>query len=300
MKTYNPDPKQFQTPEFKSIIQKELDGLKKDELVYPFIQNELKITQKEANVYIAALLDYQEDVHYCANCPGLDKCNKNNPHFTMTLRREFGVIARHYDPCVKMRSLSSFYERYIVCSFNPDWRDATLQDIATSVSSRNTVIAQMSKIAAGLLNDRWLYLTGSNGSGKSYMLACFANFITTNKGKGAFCDATQLIEELKGMSINDKDGFESRMKELREASILVLDDFGNEFKTEYSFTSILYPLLSYRAKEGKLTCFASDFKIDQIGAMYQAKIGPERASQFKELLKYCCKKEYDVTGVRLG
>ena len=50
MKTYNPDPKQFQTPEFKSIIQKELDGLKKDELVCPFIQNEFKITQKEANV----------------------------------------------------------------------------------------------------------------------------------------------------------------------------------------------------------------------------------------------------------
>ncbi len=288
MKTYNPDPKTFQTPEFKSIIAEELESLRKDELVYPFIQNELKVTQKEANTFLAALLDYQEDVHYCANCPGLDKCEKNNPHFTMTLRREFGVIARHYDPCEKMRSLSSFYERYISCSFNPDWRDATLQDIATSVSARNTVISLMGKIATGM-SDRWIYLIGSNGSGKSYMLACFANYITTNKGKGAFCDSTQLVEELKGMSINDKEGFENRMR-----------DFGNEFKTEYSFTSILFPLLSYRAKEGKLTCFASDFKIDQIGSMYQGKIGPERAAQFRDLLKQLCKKEYDVSGVRLG
>ncbi len=299
MKKYNPSLKPFQTSEFKSIIEEELNSLKKDDLVYPFIQNELKITQKEANMYIAALLDYQEDVHYCANCPGFDRCAKNNPHFTMTLRREDGVIARHYDPCKKMLSLSSFYERYSICSFSPDWRDATLQDIATSVSSRNIVIGWMTKIATGV-SDRWLYLTGSNGSGKTYMLACFANFITTNKGKGAFCDTTQLLEELKGLSINRKEEFEKRMKELRDASILVLDDFGNEFKTEYSFTSLLYPILAYRAKEGKLTCFASDFKIEQVASMYQAKIGPERAAQFKDLLLYRCKKEYDVTGVRLG
>ena len=299
MKKINPDTKPFQTPEFKALIDKELEALKKDDLVYPFIQNELKITQKEANVFIAALLDYQEDVHYCANCPGLDQCAKNNPHFTMTLRREYGVIARHYDPCKKMQSLSSFYERYSICSFNPDWRDASLQDIAGSVSARNNVIAWMTKIASGV-SDRWLYLTGRNGSGKTYMLACFANFITINKGRGAFCDTTQLLEELKGMSINNKEGFERRMKDLRDASILVLDDFGNELKTEYTFTSLLFPLLSYRAKEGKLTCFASYFGIEQVASMYQAKIGPERAAQFRDLLLFRCKKEYDVTGVRLG
>ena len=299
MKKLNPDLKPYQTPEFQTLIEKELASLKNDELVYPFIQNELKITQKEANMYIAALLDYQEDVHYCANCPGLDHCQKNNPHFRMTLRREYGVIARHYDPCEKMVSLSSFYERYIICSFSPEFRDASLQDIATSVSSRNAVIKKMGTIATGAL-DGWVYLTGSNGSGKTYMLACFANFITTNKGKGAFCDTTQLLEELKSLSINDKEGFEALTKSLREASILVLDDFGNEFKTEYSFTSLLFPLLSYRAKEGKLTCFASDFKIAQVASMYQPKIGPERAGQFKDLLQAKCKKEYDITGVNLG
>ncbi len=299
MKKMNLDPKAFVTPGLSSYIEQELEALKKDDLVYPFIQNELKVTKKEAMMYIAALMDYQEDVHYCANCPGLDKCAKANPHFSMTLRREDGVIARHYDPCPKMMSLSSFYQRYIVCSFSPDWRDASMNDIATSVSARNKVLSWMTKIAAGTSN-RWLYLNGSNGSGKTYMLACFANFITTKQGRGAFCDTNALVEELKGLSINNKEEFETRMKALREASILVFDDFGNEYKTEYSFTSILFPLISYRAKEGKLTCFASDFTMAEVASMYQQKIGPERANQFKELLAIKCKKEYDVTGVRLG
>ncbi len=299
MKKLNLKAKDFMTPELQSYVDQELEQLKNDELVYPFIHDELQMTKREVNMFIGALLDYQEDVHYCANCPGLEHCAKNNPHFSLTLRREYGVIARHYDPCPKMVSLSSFYERYFICSFSPDWRDASMKDIATSVSSRNAAITQMTKIAAGI-SDRWIYLNGSNGSGKTYMLACFANFITQEKGKGAFCDTTSLLEELKGLSINNKEEFEVRMKALREASILVLDDFGNEFKTEYSFTSLLYPLLSYRAKEGKLTCFASDFKIEQVASMYQAKIGPERAAQFRDLLLYRCKKEYDVTGVRLG
>ena len=299
MKKVNLDPKTYLTPELKSVMDEELEALKNDELVYPFVRDELKITKKEATMYIAALLDYQEDVHYCAHCPGLDRCQKNNPHFSMTLRREDGVIARHYDPCVKMMSLASFNNRYLICSFPPDWRDASMKDIATSVSSRNLVLNWMTKIASGM-SDRWLYLTGSNGSGKTYMLACFANFITQMQGKGAFCDTTSLLEELKSLSINNKEEFEVRMKALREASIVVFDDFGNEFKTEYSFTSLLYPIISYRAKENKVTCFASDFSMDQIAAMYQTKIGPERAAQFRDLLKIKCKKEYDVTGVNLG
>ncbi len=293
------DTKAYMTPELRSYLDEELAQLKNDNSVYPFFRDELKITQKEVNMYIAALLDYQEDVHYCAKCPGLDRCAKNNPHFCLKLRREFGIITRHYDPCPKMVSLSSFHERYYICSFPTDWRDASMQDIATSVSARNKAIAAMTRIASGE-SDRWLYFTGNNGSGKTYMLACFANFITMSKGKGAFCDTNALLEELKGLAIHDKPEFEIRMKALSDASILVLDDFGNEYKTEFSFTSLLFPLLSYRAKENKLTCFASDFKMEQVASMYRSKIGPERAEQFLRLLQYCCKKEFDITGVRLG
>lgn len=290
------DASEFDTPQMRALIQEELESLKNDSLVYPVISEELKLTSKEVKRFLAALLDYQEDVHYCASCPGLENCKKAHPHFSLRLERDGELLIRHYDPCEEMMSLSSFQKRYIRCTFPSSWRDKNLNDIERSVSARDNVVGLMAKIQQNLSN-RWIYLTGSNGSGKTNMLACFSNDITKAKGKGVFTDTESLFSELKEKSINDRQNFEELLKTICESSILVLDDFGNEFKTEYVFTSILFPILSYRDKANLPTAFASDFKIDQIVSMYRSKIGFERASQLKELLVRRCKKELDVTGV---
>lgn len=298
MKRAKVDPSTYDTPEMRRLIQEELDSLRKDALVYPVISKDLKLTNKEAERHLAALLDYQEDTHYCASCPGLENCAKAHPHFCLRLERDGEILTRHYDPCEQMLSLSSFQERYLRCSFPATWRDESLQKVERSVSARKDALKAMVYLYRGD-DSRWIFLTGSAGSGKSYMLACLANDITKARGKGAFSDTESLFSELKEKSINDHQGFEELFKSLCECSILVLDDFGNEFKTEYVYTSILFPILSYRDKANLPTAFSSDFDIAQIVSMYRAKIGPERASQLEKLLRRRCGKEFDVTGVAL-
>ena len=170
MNRLKPDVSGIDTPEMKQMIEQELNALKNDELVYPVISEKLHLTQKEAEKYLAALLDYQEDVHYCAACPGLEKCGKAHPHFCLSLEKENGVLTRHYEPCAKMLSLASFRNRYIRCSFSEDQRDDRFKDIERSVSSRKEFVRDVAQI---LLRDskKWIYLTGRAGSGKSYMLA---------------------------------------------------------------------------------------------------------------------------------
>ncbi len=289
------DRRKFESEEVKSLLSASLSELKNDPLVYPVISQQLKLTRSEAETYIGALLDFQEDVHYCASCPGLENCTKPHPHFSLRLDREGGVITRHYDPCEKMLSLASFQSRYIRCSFPAAWRDDSLKSIERSKSARNALLLAMSNSLKG--SGQWLWLNGKAGSGKSFMLACYANYLTTKKGPGAFCDTGLLLSELKEKSIKDHEGFESLMNSLSTCSVLVFDDFGNEYKTEYVYTSVLYPLLSARDKADLPTCFASDFSFKQIVSMYQSKIGEERAAQLLELLKRRCVKEYDVTGI---
>ena len=289
--------KSFETPEVKSLLADALASLKADKRVYPVITEELKLTNREAETYIGALLDFQEDVHYCDSCPGLENCVKAHPHFTLRLEREGSVITRHYDPCEKMLSLASFQSRYLRCSFPPSWRDESLKDIERSKSARNPALLAMSKALQG--SGQWLYLTGSAGSGKSYMLACYANYLTKENGPGAFCDTGSLLNELKEKSIKDREGFDVLMESLSTCSILVLDDFGNEYKTEYVYTTVLFPLLSARDKAGLPTAFSSDFSIKEIVSMYQSKIGAERAAQLQNLMKKRCVKEFDVSGISL-
>lgn len=295
MKRIKIDPKAFNNPEIDSLISSELTSLKNDPIVYPVIQNDLKLTSAEAKKNIAALLDFQEDANYCANCPGLGNCDKLHPHFQLHLQRDGEYIVRHYDPCEKMLSLASFRQRYIRCSFPEDWRDASLKTIEKSKASRKESLLAMAGIAKG--EDRWLFLNGRAGSGKTYMLACLANYITSKGKRGAFVDTGSLLNELKEKSISDHEGFEALIQELSSASILVFDDFGNEYKTEYVYTNILYPILNNREKAGLPTAFASDFTITQIASMYKPKIGDVRAEQLSELLKRKCRKEYDVTSI---
>ena len=285
----------YDTPEMRSLLKEAMDSLRKDSLVYPFISKTLKLTNKEVERHLAALLDYQEDCHKCAECPGLELCNKKMPHFRLRLERDGELLNRHYDPCEKMLSLSSFKERYIRCNFPAEWRDNDLRSIEQSVASRAQVIETLADIEAGS-SDRWVYIVGPNKSGKTFILASFANDITSERGKGVFCDTESLLNELKNKSIKDKDSFDQFFSLVCNSSVLVLDNFGNEFKSEFVYTTILFPLLAYRDRENLPTAFASDFKIEQIVSMYRAKIGFERGIQLKNLLTHRCKEEFDITG----
>ena len=288
----------FDSEELEAMREKVLKEIHDDPLVYPIVSKELKLSRKEAAENAGALSDLRDDIHYCASCPGYNECGKPHPHYCLKLVRDGEEIKRTYYPCWKAVSLRSFEKRYSHCSFDRDWRDCRFDQISKSAASRSYVLAHMFKIANGE-EKRWIYLTGQNGSGKSFMLAAFANEITTRYGKGAYVDTASMLDELKSLSINNKTKFDAVMKELKEGTILVFDDFGNEPKSEYAYTTILFPLISYRAKESLLTAFNSDFTIEQIASMYKPKIGFERADQLTKLLKSLCKKSFDVTGVNV-
>ena len=83
-----------------AALQKQaIEELRNDEEVYHVIHDDLHLSNSQVKESLATLLDYQEDVHYCANCPGYDRCAKTNPHFEMGLELEDGYLKRNYSPC---------------------------------------------------------------------------------------------------------------------------------------------------------------------------------------------------------
>lgn len=281
-----------------SELQKQaVEGLKSDEAVYKVIHDDLKLSLGQVKDSLATLLDFQEDFHYCERCPGFEACNKANPHYEMSLANNDGFITRNFSPCRVVKRLLDYESRFIVRDFPSEWQQKTMKDI-DKTAKRNGVIALFVEIIKKKTG-RWVYLTGGHGSGKSFLLATFANaFAEKNRGC-AFCDTSSLIERMKDLQINAKKEFDERFEQLVKCPLLVLDDFGNEYKTDFVFSSILFPLLNLRAKEGLLTCFASDFSISEIGEMYAPKVGPTRTKQIKNLLIAKCEKEIDVSGLNV-
>ena len=71
----------------KSLQEEAYDCLRKDELVYPRLA-ELALTRAEAKRGMAVLLDFQEDVHICASCPGLEHCPKATSGYKMSVSKK--------------------------------------------------------------------------------------------------------------------------------------------------------------------------------------------------------------------
>ena len=278
------------------LQKKAIDGLKADEPVYKVIHDDLQLSLGQVKESLATLLDYQEDFHYCENCPGFEACNKANPHYEMSLALNDGFVTRNFAPCRVVKKLVDHETRFIVRDFPSEWQDITMKKI-DKTAKRKAAIVKLAGISSK--PSSWVYLTGKNGSGKSFILATFANAYAEKNRGCAFCDTSSLIDRLKDLQINAKKDFDERFDQLLKCPLLVLDDFGNEYKTEFVFASILFPLLNMRAKEGLPVCIASDFSISEIADMYAPKIGATRANQLKNLLQARCEKEIDVTGLNV-
>ena len=281
--------------DIKELEAQALDSFRNDPAIYEVITKELELTNKEVKLYLGALLDLQEDMATCRNCPGMDKCPKRDPHYSLKLNYVEGILTRSYEPCEKKAKLDELTSRFFVADFPSEWLDKNLTDVDRT-EARKGILLAYAKI---LKNDdpRWIYLVSNANMGKSFMLALMAKEYGEKHHPVGFVNTAKLIDGLKERAINDKEKFERQMRLLESCPLLVLDEFGNEFKSDYVFSSVLFPILSVRSKAGLATWFSSDFEIDEIVSMYSAKIGAVRAKQFKKLLQTMCKGEMVLDGV---
>ncbi len=112
-----------------------------------------------------------------------------------------------------------------------------------------------------------LYFWGKPGAGKSYLAAGITNHYAKKKIYVAFINTAQLISDLKRM-FHDHEAMETRLRNLRNAAVLVLDDIGGESVTSWSRDDILFPLLDARMEHHRLTFFTSNYSLDELKERY--------------------------------
>lgn len=271
--------------------------LKEDPEVYKVIHDDLELSKGEVLLNLGTLIDLQEDMEICRSCPGVEQCPKAHPCYCMKLSYLAGQIQRSFEPCEKKKSRDQLHALFFIRDFPLEWLDYNLKNIDITASRRGLSIA-FGKVMKGT-DDRWLYVTGGHRQGKSFMLNILAKEYALKHRPAGFANTATLIEGLKQKVIKEKEKFERNMGLLQSCPLLVLDEFGNEFKSEFVFSTILYPLISGRAKAKMPTWFTSDFTIQEIVDMYRSKIGDARAKQFQRLLEESTRGEITIEGVNV-
>jgi len=113
-------------------------------------------------------------------------------------------------------------------------------------------------------NNRGLLLYGKAGNGKTFMSFAIANALY-RKGKAVMAiSISRLLSVIKDSFDNHGDlGEADVLNTVRDASLLVLDDLGVEYKTAWAYEK-LYTIIDTRYRVGKPTIITTNFTLDAL------------------------------------
>lgn len=257
--------------------------------------NQLGIPSEQIEKNIVKIYDFVADLNYCKHCPGVDKCQKNNPCLITVPTYERGYVDKKVTPCKQLLKKVSFERQFVIKDFDESWMNTTLKDLDAS-KERAAVLAKYANyVKTG--NCGWIYINGGQSSGRSFLAAALViDAAKRDKGPICFLNSSLRINELKELNNAYKsEEFQKKLNYYASCPILVLDDFGNEYKNDMIRDAIVFQIISTRASKKLFTIITSDFTISEIETLYTtSKAGEIRARQIAKIIRNAAGEEINL------
>ena len=117
----------------------------------------------------------------------------------------------------------------------------------------------------------WLLLTGTYGCGKTHLAAAVANFAVSLGVPTLFLTVPDLLDWLRFSYGNSDVSYEERFDEIRQITLLILDDFGTQNATAWAQEK-LFQILNYRYISRLPTIITSNQALDEIEERIRSRI----------------------------
>lgn len=258
----------------------------------------LGLTDELIKKHIDKIYDFAVDMNNCKGCKGLQYCNKEPKHLVSSVTFKNDVVDRNIIPCKKYLEYTNFKKRFIYFDFPEEWLDNKINTSVSNMKSKAKVeILSLYAKASKKESSRWIYIKGDIASGKSFYAATLCVDAARN---GAFehiyfMNVPNKFKELSDLAFTKNPNFSLEIEKIQNADFLVLDDFGNEFKSDFVRDNILFPILSYRVRNKLFTIITSNYSIDDCASMYQtSNASKPKIEQIRQLLNLSCKKEITI------
>ena len=251
---------------------------------------------------ITKIYDFVRDVNYCRKCPGIKKCKKENAYLNTKVSYLYGNVDTQLIPCKEILRRVSFERQFITRDFPEEWLDVIMSDINKSQAKTIAMETYMKYLRNE--DTGWIYLTGGIGSGKSYFAAALSIDLAKRglKGKAPICfiNASKRILELSELSKQKSDDFKKKLDLYCTVPVLVIDDFGHEFKNDFIRDAIVNEIITTRCNKKLFTIITSNFELDEIEVLYStSNAGAIMAKQIVRTIRAMCKKEINLGDLKL-
>ena len=117
----------------------------------------------------------------------------------------------------------------------------------------------------------WLLLQGGYGCGKTHLAAAIANFAVGMGVPTLFLTVPDLLDMLRFSYDSNDTTFENRFNEIRNASLLILDDFGTQNATGWAQEK-LFQIINYRYINKLPLVITTNLSLDDIEARFRSRL----------------------------
>lgn len=204
----------------------------------------------------------------CEKCHGYASCPKINRGFKTSYDPLNDEIM--YVTCDKRNEYDIVANSYIRRDFYDDWVTKNMFDDFKINPQRKGIQMALIQILNELTSNG-LYLYGNPESGKSFILATFANEMAKNGKKVAFVNVSSFLNELKNLFGTSNNEIEEKINDLMTVDFLVLDDIGGETFSAWSINDVLLKIIDHRNRVGLLTCYTSLYSLRKLEKEYATK-----------------------------
>ncbi len=219
--------------------------------------------------YTSSLEDSYIDYMNCRNCKSLACCKNKVEGYRYTPEKEKNIIKFSYIAC-KWNLLAlkenAYKENLELFDMPIEIKEATLKEVYTDDKSRVPIIRYFKEFMDKYQkkeNPKGLYLTGSFGSGKTYLIAALLNEMAKKKTHCALVYYPEFLRSLKSSFQTD---YSEKFDFIKKSPVLLLDDIGAENESNWSRDEVLGPILQYRMQNHLPTFFTSNLTLDELEA----------------------------------
>ena len=217
--------------------------------------------------YTSSLQDAFLENKNCKNCKGLDCCLNKVNGYCYNAINDKGMITFSYDACDYMRKKlndESYKENLDLYDMPKEIKDASFKNIYKDDKARVPIIKYFKEFMDHYNDEdkpKGVYLNGSFGSGKTYLIACLFNEMAKRGVKSVLVYYPEFLVNLKSSFSDD---FEEKREYVKRIPLLLLDDIGAENTSNWSRDEVLGPILQYRMENHLPTFFTSNLTIDEL------------------------------------
>lgn len=205
-----------------------------------------------------------EELNNCKNCPGISLCPNKIKGYVYYPSSNSNLLRFDYVACKKTKAEIEKISQGDFLAMPENLKKISMKDITVDDKKRLPIIKWLKSFYDTYENNprqKGLYLHGSFGSGKTFMIIAMLNELSKKNVKVVAAYFPELLRSLKEAFESD---FGNKINKLKNADILLIDDIGAEAVTPWSRDEILGTILQHRMDEGLPTFFTSNLTIKEL------------------------------------